>query len=82
MKYYITAWDINNSQILGNSNGQGVINCKDIFKTDKVKALQFKGQFKDHRIIKNPYKFKIFNINGCQDKLIFEWVNPNFVNSH
>jgi hypothetical protein len=74
MKYTITAWDSNDSQILGNLNGQGIINCKDIFRTDRIKALQFKGQFKDYRIVKNPYKFKI--LNG--DKLVSEWINPNY----
>lgn len=80
MKYLIAAYDKDNLEILGNMHGQNIINCKNILRTDWVKALQFKGQFKNHRIIKKPYKFKIFNISGYQDKLVFEWLNPNFVN--
>lgn len=77
MKYYIEAYYKDGTQILGNMDGQTVLNCVNPLKTDWVKRLKTTGRYKDHVISRKPYSFKLVTNDN---KVLSSWINPNYSN--
>lgn len=71
MKVYIEAYDANNKQILGNLDGQGVINAKQFRRTMHFKSLSTFSTLNN--------KVKYYDIVTVNDVLLATVQNTTFI---
>jgi len=72
MKYYIEAFDKNDTQILGNLDGQGIIHANDFRRTKHYKALSTRMTLNN--------RVKYYNIVDRNDRIIERVNNATFIN--